>query len=230
MIEVPTVKTPITRGQAFGALQEAWGPGLTRELARGLLSLVWIETGAGNLNNNNPGNISASSQYSGKVWRPPWFAEPTPETSAQNVRLHAAMLANQAPSAFRAYDALSQGFSDFVAQLTHTFPEVLSAAQSGTPDTFRQALSQKYSRDYRNVKATDTFTKLWAEFDPLVSGLSSAVAVAAAVPLVPSVPGSESESSEPSDSSCGTSPLPEGGFLRGQEFSVPGIEDDEKKV
>lgn len=225
MIEVPVKKTPISKEQARNALMVAWGPGLTREIARGLLSLVWIETGAGNLNNNNPGNISASSRYSGKVWRPPWYPEPTESTQPKLIVLHHAMLNNEAPSAFRAYDSLSEGFSDFVSQLRHTFPEVIEAARIGTPDTFRQALSQKYSHDYRNVKATDTFTKLWKDFEPVVALLPSEVLVAA--PLVEA--GSVSEYSEPSGSSCGNSPLPEAGFLRGQTYSVPGIQDEPQK-
>lgn len=136
--------------------------------------------------------------------------------------LHAAMLKNQAPSAFRAYDSLSQGFADFVTQLRHSFPEVINAARTGTPDSFRVALSQKYSRDYQNPKATATFQDLWTLFDPVVSLLPSEVA---AVPLVDPATGQESSSSEPLEPFCG-SPLPEAGFVRGQPYDVPGIEDE----
>lgn len=46
-------------------------------------------------------------------------------------------------------------------------------------------------------------------------------------PLVTS--GSGSESLEPSAQSCGSPPLPEAGFLRWQKYSVPGVQDEQKK-
>lgn len=231
MIEVPVKKTPITKEQALSGLMYAWGYGLTREIARGILSLIWIETANGkSLNNKNPGNISASSKYIGKVWRPSWYFEPTPETPPKIVSLHSLMLKGQAPSAFRAYDTLSQGFEDFVSQLKHTFPEVVEAAKSGTPDDFRIALSKKYSHDYRNPASTKTFESLWSTFEPMVSFLPSESSKS--VPLV--VSGSESQSSGESGQSSICShqqeELPEGGFIRGQKFSIPGIEDYEPKV
>ncbi len=206
MIPVPTVKTIVTKQQALAALMDAWGQGLTRELARGLLSLVWIESGAGKLNNFNAGNISAGPSYAGKVWIPPWVAEPGPDTSARNIDLHAKMLKGQAPSAFRAYDSLSQGFSDFVAQLRHTFPEVI-AATTGTPDGFRQALSLKYSHDYKNPAATNTFTQLWHDFDPVVALLPATPEVVPPLPLPDPPPGSGSESLEPWPSFSGIFPV-----------------------
>ena len=198
-IEVPMTGTPIDKVGAFSALKAAWGEGLTRELARGLLSLVWIETGAGkSMKNFNAGNISASSKYTGKVWRPTWFAEPTADTSPRDRDLHEKMLKGQAPSAFRAYDSLAQGFQDFVAQLQHTFPEVLVNAETGTPDTFRQALAQKYSHDYSNPKATATFTSLWRDFDPIVLSLPSSApeVTATADPLADPLPGLPTGSSQ----------------------------------
>lgn len=172
-VEVPAITTPITKEQALAALQKAWGP-LTRELAASLLSLVWIETAAGKLQNNNPGNISASSQYAGMIWRPPWYPEPTASTPQKLADLHRAMLNKTAPSAFRAYSTLEAGFADFVNQLRHTYPEVVTAAEHGTPDQFREALSQKYSHGYRNPQATATFTKLRESFKPVVAHLPSA--------------------------------------------------------
>lgn len=171
-VEVPAKTTPVTKEQALAALQRAWGP-LSRELAASLLSLVWIETGGGKLQNFNPGNISAGSQYTGMVWRPPWYPEPGPNTPQKMADLHRAMLNKTAPSAFRAYATLEAGFTDFVNQLKHTFPEVVAAAEHGTPDQFREALSQKYSHDYRNPQATATFTKLRESFVPVVAHLPS---------------------------------------------------------
>lgn len=169
-VVVPAKTTSVSKEQALAALQRAWGP-LTRELAQSLLSLVWIETGGGNLKNWNPGNISASDSYSGMLWRPPWYPEPTDETPQKYRDLHRAMLNKTAPSGFRAYATIDQGFADFVNQLRHSFPEVVAAAQHGTADQFRQALSQKYSHDYRNPQSTATFEKLRASFAPVVAHL-----------------------------------------------------------
>ena len=125
------------------------------------------------IKNFNPGNISASDNYAGMLWRPPWYPEPTSDTPQRHADLHKAMLNKAAPSGFRAYGSLEDGFRDFVNQLRHSFPEVVAAAENGTPDQFRQALSQKYSHDYRNPQATATFEKLQAGFAPLVAHLPS---------------------------------------------------------
>ncbi len=173
MIEAARTTTPLTKAQALSALQTAWGPGLTREQARGLLSLVWIETARGNLQNYNPGNLTAGSGYTGKVWRPPWYYEPSAGASQRTVDLHTAMLRGKAPSAFRAYDSAAAGFKDWVNAMRHTFPEVVQAAQHATPDGFREALTQKYSGDYKNKQSTATFQKLFAEWQPVVAHLPS---------------------------------------------------------
>ncbi len=171
---VAAKNTPISKEQALAALQKAWGVVMSRELARSLLSLIWIETaGTQAMKNFNPGNISASDQYSGMLWRPPWYPEPTSDTPQKYADLHKAMLNKTAPSGFRAYGSLEDGFRDFVNQLRHSFPEVVAAGEHGTPDQFRQALSQKYSHDYRNPQATATFEKLQAGFAPVVAHLPS---------------------------------------------------------
>ncbi len=172
MIEVPRRGIAIGKQEAFDALSKAMG-GMSRELAAMLLSLAWIETGGGTFQNYNPGNLTAGPKYTGKVWRPPWYPEPSADATQRTKDLHAAMLKGTAPSAFRAYDTLAQGMSDWVAALKHSFPEVLQAAEQGNPETFRQALSQKYSHDYRNTQSTATFAKLKKGFDPIVAGLHS---------------------------------------------------------
>jgi len=177
VIEVPMQGTPIDKQTAYDALTHAMG-GLSRELASMLLSLIWIETGSGgSLKNYNPGNLTAGPNYTGKVWRPPWYPEPGPDASQRTKDLHAAMLKGTAPSAFRAYDSLAQGMADWTAALKHTFPEVIKAGEQGNPETFRQALSQKYSHDYRNTQSTATFAKLKKGFDPLTAHLHSSHSV-----------------------------------------------------
>jgi len=81
------------------------------------------------------------------------------------------MLANRAPLAFRAYDSHEQGAADFVRKLRHSFPEVLAAADTGDADTFREALSKKYSHDYRNKDSTSQFRALATSFEPLIEHL-----------------------------------------------------------
>lgn len=174
MLETDRITTPLSKAQALAALEAAWGPGLSREVARGLLSLAWIETNRGNLQNYNPGNLTAGPSYAGKIWRPPWYYEPAEGASQRTVDLHTAMLRGKAPSAFRAYDSAKAGFADWVNSLKRTFPEVVTAATHATPDGFREALSQKYSGDYKNKQSTVTFQKLFIEWQPLVAHLPSA--------------------------------------------------------
>jgi len=126
------------------------------------MALVWLETARGkSVQNFNLGNISAGESFEGNAWRPPWF---TPDDdSDRNVKLHQAMLEGRAPRAFRAYDTLEAGAADFMRQLHRTFPEVLDAAADGDPTGFRDALAQKYSKDYENTPP-ENFASLAREF------------------------------------------------------------------
>lgn len=165
---VPRQVTPASSSEAMAAVKEAYisvmghEPELSRELPL-LMALVWLETGRGqSLNNHNVGNISASPNYNGNAWLPPWF-EVDDTSSERNIKLHEAMLNHEAPSAFRAYDSLDDGAHDFMVQLNRTFPEVLEAAADGSPEGFRNALAQAYSKDYRNTPPK-TFESLAKEF------------------------------------------------------------------
>lgn len=171
---VPMQTTPISQLQAVNGLLAVM-PELSRESASLLLALIWIETGAGkSLQNNNVGNISAGSSYTGSAWRPPWFPEPAPDASARTRHLHEEMLAGRAPSAFRAYPSLVEGFQDYKAQLLRSFPEVIRAAETGDAHTFTTALGQKYSKDYANNEpAAVNIGKLQNSFLPLLGGLVS---------------------------------------------------------
>jgi len=130
-----------------------------------LMALVWIETARGaSVQNNNLGNISAGRSWPNDAWRPPWFdLEGGTAATDRNVALHEAMLRGQAPEAFRAYTSLEMGALDFVRTLKGSFPEVLAAAQSGDATAFRDALAQKYSKDYRNTPP-ENFAQLAREF------------------------------------------------------------------
>jgi len=175
---VPAVSTPISAEHARDALLAA-SPGLDRESAALLLALIWVETGRGNLQNWNVGNITANDAWPGGAWRPPWFAPN--QTSPHLAELHERMLRGQAPSAFRAYDSAPEGFRDFIAQLRHTFPTVLEAARTGNPATFVQALhDSNYSRDY-TFAHVPTFAQLREHFGPLVASLPAGVAGAGGV-------------------------------------------------
>jgi hypothetical protein len=162
---VPTVATQISAEHARDALRASM-PGIDRDSAALLLALIWVETGQGHVVNNNVGNITASDAWPGGAWRPPWFA---PSSDPHLAELHAKMLAGQAPSAFRAYDSLPEGFADFASTLKHSFPTVLAAAATGDAAAFVNALhNSRYSTDY-NASHIPTFRMLEAKFASLVS-------------------------------------------------------------
>jgi hypothetical protein len=172
---VPAVATQISAEHARDALRAAM-PGIDRESAALLLALIWVETGRGvHCYNNNVGNISAGASWPGGAWRPPWFdASSDPHLG----ELHARMLAGQAPSAFRAYDSLTDGFADFVRTLKATFPAVLKAAATGDAAAFVAALhDSRYSTDY-NASHIPTFRDLAAHFAELVASFPAGAAAA----------------------------------------------------
>jgi hypothetical protein len=165
-------------------------PGIDRETGTLLLALVWIETAHGHLMNNNAGNITASDKWPGNAWRPPWFdlSQGAPgssawaPTSAKLIELHERMLHGQAPSAFRAYDSLIEGFQDFARVLRSQFKSVLEAAKTGDARTFVTALHDSgYSRDYSPAHVP-TMTALQAELAPQFEGFPTARQVANAAP------------------------------------------------
>lgn len=177
---VPAVSTPITPEQAKVALVAAM-PGIDRETGSLLLALVWIETARGHLMNWNAGNISAGERWPGLAWRPPWF-ELTPASSPKLVELHERMLHGTAPSAFRAYGSLLEGFQDFARVLRAQFASVLTAAATGDARTFVQALHDSgYSRDYSPAHVPG-MTALQAELGQQFAGFPTARQVANAAP------------------------------------------------
>lgn len=165
---VPRENTPIdattARTHLVPAYVEAFGrPPENQELPL-LLALVWLETGRGkSMQNNNPGNFAAGDSYHGDAWRPSWF-ELDENSSERDKQLHQAMLEHKAPSAFRAYESLIDGFTDFVHGLKNTFPEVVAAAKTGDAEAFRAALAEKYSPDYKNPRSSVTLMALQKEF------------------------------------------------------------------
>lgn len=174
---VSAVATPISAEHARDALRASM-PGIDRESAALLLALIWVETARGTgCFNWNVGNITASDAWGGGAWRPPWFA---PSADPHMADLHAKMLAGQAPSAFRAYDSLTDGFADFVRVLKHTFPTVLDAARTGDAASFVSALhDSRYSTDY-NARHIPTFRDLSAHFAALVSSFPAGAVAAGA--------------------------------------------------
>lgn len=179
---VPAVSTPITAEQARVALVAAM-PGIDRESGTLLLALVWIETARGHLMNWNAGNITAGAQWSGDAWRPPWF-ELNADTLLHPhlVELHEKMLHGQAPSAFRAYGSLVEGFQDFARVLARQFKSVLAAAKTGDARAFVTALHDSgYSRDY-SAAHVPSMTQLQGELAPQFAGFPSAAQVANTAP------------------------------------------------
>lgn len=177
---VPAVATPITAEQARVALVAAM-PGIDRETGSLLLALVWIETARGHLMNWNAGNITAGPRWEGAAWRPPWF-ELNEASTPKLVELHERMLHGTAPSAFRAYNSLLEGFQDFARVLRSQFPSVLAAAATGDARTFVQALHDSgYSRDYSPAHVP-SMTQLQAELGQQFAGFPTARQVSNAAP------------------------------------------------
>lgn len=178
---VPAVPTPITAEQARVALVAAM-PGIDRETGSLLLALVWIETARGRLMNWNAGNISAGPQWPGLAWRPPWFEPSDAASSPKLLELHDRMLHGTAPSAFRAYGSLLEGFQDFARVLKSTFPTVLAAARTGDARAFVAALHDSgYSRDYSPAHVPN-MTALQAELGQQFAGFPNAAQVTNAAP------------------------------------------------
>ena len=178
---VSAVATQISAEHARDALRASM-PGIDRESAALLLALIWVETGRGvHCYNWNVGNITASDAWGGGAWRPPWF---TPSADPHLAELHARMLAGQAPSAFRAYDSLPDGFADFVRTLQHSFPSVLKAAATGDAAAFVAALhDSRYSTDY-TAAHIPTFRDLAAHFAELVASFPAGAIAAGGGALV----------------------------------------------
>lgn len=157
---VPRKNTPVSEDSAHQAISRAYGETFgkspeTNELAL-LHALVWIETAQGkSVQNFNLGNITASENFPGDAWRPPWF-ELDENSSPRDTELHELMLKGKAPRAFRSYPSLEAGARDFVRTLRASFPEVLIAARESDSEKFRVALSQKYSKDYSDPAAGKT--------------------------------------------------------------------------
>jgi|WetSurMetagenome_2_1015567.scaffolds.fasta_scaffold225551_2 hypothetical protein len=143
---VPATQTPLTAESSAEWLNQSIA--LDREQGPLIAALIWVESGAGNLTQHNPGNVTASERWEGKAWRPPWY-EPPADNATQKIKdLHLKMLRGEAPKAFRAFDDFAQGYADFARVLQTNFPAVLTAASSGDVPTFVTELSRKYSKDY----------------------------------------------------------------------------------
>src|SRR5882724_216034 len=134
MPEVTRTLTPIPIGSAAPALLDALhtaGVEPNGDQARLLLAQLWLETARGTAcNNRNVGNITDGPKWTGDFFRPIWFTVDA-SSSPHLVDLHDKMQKGQAPSAFRAYESFAHGFGDYVSQLVHTFPSILSAAETG---------------------------------------------------------------------------------------------------
>lgn len=176
---VPRKQTPIPFQRIPGVIEHAFATiqrPITATQRANLSVLVGIETGRGKaVQNWNLGNITASVNYSGAAWRPPWFELADAMGNARLERLHAEMLAGRAPSAFRAYPSLEAGAADFARVLVHSFPEVLEGAKSSDPEAFRRALAKKYSHDYANAQVIKSIEQLQKEVGLTANALDGSV-------------------------------------------------------
>lgn len=184
MLVVARTPTPLSQSAFPGLIDEAFkaeGAPLRGVQRMMLAVLASIETARGRaVQNHNVGNLTAGPNYTGAVWRPPWFDPAEAQGTPRLERLHQEMLAGRAPSAFRAYDSREDGVRDFARQLKATFPEVMRAALVPNAENFRAALAQKYSPDYRNPATTAALTTLMKEYGITTAGSAvSGIAVLA---------------------------------------------------
>lgn len=161
---VPRVSTPATLEGIALALRDAFAAEFGRPLdsttAELLTAQILIETSSGqSIKNHSPGNISASSKWSGDAWRPPWFEEPAGGWKTErDASLHAAMLAKKAPSAFRAFASLDDGMRDYVRTLSKQFPTIIAAR---TPGELARAIHDSgYTRDHKPEAIEPTLAQL----------------------------------------------------------------------
>jgi hypothetical protein len=163
MAEVAATKTPVDEVQGsiylVVALTTALQSVLSEQIAVYSMALAWIETGNGQLIQNNPGNITKTSNWTGNYWRPPWYPD---DHDPKYDALHAAMLAGKAPSAFRAYPDQQSGWNDYAREIVRR-KKLLAAMNADDPAAVVAALHDSYSSDY-GEKHVETFRKLVAGF------------------------------------------------------------------
>jgi hypothetical protein len=193
-----TTLAPRPVAVALDAAFRAAGTPVPRAALELFAALIGVESG-GKVASNNVGNLSAAgfvngvetTSYTGDAWRPPWFAEPTPESSERNKNLHAAMLAGKAPSAFRAYATIGDGIRAYAALIAKRFPYLVDAAKTGDVHQFRLALDRGYSADYTAAHEA-TFDSLRSRYRAagVFEGLGTSLAaeaVAAALVVVTAI-------------------------------------------
>lgn len=139
-------------------------------VAQHLLSLVWIETGAGTkMVQNNWGNLTG--EYEGNFWRPAWFKVDA-SSSARMRELNRRMLAGKAPSKFRAYPSRGDGLEDFVRLMYQPrYAPMLNAARAGDTIAFADAVhSTGYCPDpeCRGPRTIASYQKLTNKFAPML--------------------------------------------------------------
>jgi hypothetical protein len=140
-VELPRFRTPISTADGarhLVAALSAHGVPHNRNGAALILAQVWLETARGKAcDNNNPGNITGEAATG--YFRPIWF-EPSPDASPHILHLHDLMLQNQAPSKFRAYPTLAEGFSDYASHLSRRYQSIVDAANANDADAMARAI------------------------------------------------------------------------------------------
>lgn len=128
-----------------------------------------IETGRGKSSQNHSlGNITATKDWRGDIWRPPWYSVDA-GSSARNLELHEQMLKGQAPSAFRAYGSFDEGVEDYLRFLNQPhFRPIIDAASLNDPGrTIAAIKSTSYAPEADLIKHTATLLQLRDELQPL---------------------------------------------------------------
>lgn len=182
---VPRTLTPIADTVIAPLLSQGLaqriGATPVRELAMLLLAQLWTETRQGKPIQWNIANLSAGGivngmeviQWTGAVWRPPWFDQAEidqiqdAKLRAERQAQHAQMLAGQIPSAFKAFGSIEEGLGAYLDLIFKPiYHSLLVAAATGDPLAFAQAIKEHYNPDprYDPVATSHTFASLVQAF------------------------------------------------------------------
>ena len=176
-LERPAKNTPQSAAQMREALDRL-APDLDNQQKAFILAHTALETrNFQSLKQFNVGNISTRDDKGLPFWRPNWYAEPGPDASERTKRLHQLMLEHKAPSAFRAYDTLDQGFGDYLRQMRGRFSPMLRARSAS--EFVKEWRNTGYTPDLDVDATLPNFTSLARKFGavdtPLLDAGGSAV-------------------------------------------------------
>lgn len=162
--------TPSTMAEARDLLRaaaDAAGVTISPDAAAVLLAQLAFENGRGErVIQHNWGNLIATKDWAGDFWRPPWFADPGPDTSEQNRKRHEKMLKGEAPSAFRGYSSHPEGMKCYLETVRNL--GLLEAAEQG-PRAYATKAVQRFCPDCDPANLIAALEQITPEMRQLLS-------------------------------------------------------------